>query len=86
MPYTIDYIELFIDSFQGIKTTFTDQAIKDTTLNKCCHSYIKSQTEFAKMLKNNYISVSKHFIETQAEFWFPKTEVKDEQKNNNWRM
>lgn len=86
MPYPIDYIELFIDSFQGIKITFTDQVIKDKILNKCCHDYVNSQTEFAKMLKNNYIKVSKHFVETQTEFWFPKTEVKDEQKNNNWRV
>jgi hypothetical protein len=70
-----DMTKVFIDTIQETKSYYTDEIVKDEVLNKACHDFIKSQTEFAYMLKNNFVNVSK----------FPKRGTKDEQ-NNNSRM
>jgi hypothetical protein len=73
-----DTAKLFIDTIQDTKSYYTDEIVKDEVLNKACHDFIKSQTEFAYMLKNNFVNISKYYAETQTNFLFPKREVKDE--------
>lgn len=81
--YKLDMMKVSIDTIQETKSYYTDEFIKDKVLNKACHDFIKSQTEFAYMLKNNFINISKYFVETQTNKLFPKKEVKDEQNNNS---
>jgi hypothetical protein len=80
-----DMTKVFIDTIQETKSYYTDEIVKDEVLNKACHDFIKSQTEFAYMLKNNFVNVSKYYVDTQTNYLFPKRGTKDEQ-NNNSRM
>jgi len=73
-----DTAKLFIDTIQDTKSYYTDEIVKNEVLNKACHDFIKSQTEFAYMLKNNFVNISKYYAETQTNFLFPKREAKDE--------
>ncbi len=75
--------KVFIDTIQETKSYYTDEIVKDEVLNKACHDFIKSQTEFAYMLKNNFINVSKHYVDTQTNYLFPKIKDKNEQNDNS---
>lgn len=79
----MDTIKIFIDTFQETKSYYTDIFIKDEVLNKACQDFIEKQTEFALMLKNNFINISKHYVDTQINYSFPKKGAKDEQNNNS---
>jgi hypothetical protein len=78
-----DMPKIFIDTIQETKSYYTDAIVKEEVLNKACHDFIKSQTEFAYMLKNNFINVSKHYVDTQTNYLFPKIKDKNEQNNNS---
>lgn len=76
--FKMDTIKIFIDTLQETKSYYTDILIKDEILNKACQDFINSQTQFAYMLKNNFINITKYYVETQTNNLFPKREVKDE--------
>jgi len=65
-------IELQIDMLQQLKKNLTDKIIKDPILNKAAHNFINSQTQFAKMLVNNFTDISKYYVESQAKVLFPQ--------------
>jgi hypothetical protein len=58
--------DTIIDNIQGIKRSFTNQVITDPTFNKIAHDYIDAQTEFAKMLARNALTVAKYSAEAVA--------------------
>jgi hypothetical protein len=58
--------DAIIDNIQGIKRSFTNQVITDPTLNKIAHDYIDAQTEFAKIMSRNSVTVAKYSAETLA--------------------
>jgi hypothetical protein len=64
---------LIIDTVQNAKRTATNAVIKDETLNKAAHNFIDAQTAFAKMLTDNAMELSKHFVEKQTSFFYPKS-------------
>lgn len=65
-------IELQIDMFQQLKKNLTDRIIKDPVLNKSAHNFINSQTQFAKMLVNNFTDISKYYVDSQTKALFPQ--------------
>ena len=65
-------IELQIDMLQQLKKNLTDKIIKDPILNKSAHNFINSQTQFAKMLVNNFTDISKYYVDSQTKSLFPK--------------
>ncbi len=62
----------FIESFQSTKKLVTDQVFKDPALNKAAHAYIDAQTQFAKMVVNNTIDMTKYSVESVSKVLFPK--------------
>ena len=65
-------IELQLDVIQQVKKNLTDRIIKDPILNKSTHNFINSQTQFAKMLVNNFTDISKYYVDSQTKSLFPK--------------
>ena len=65
-------IELQIDMFQQLKKNLTDRIIQDPILNKTAHNFINSQTQFAKMLVNNFTDISKYYVDSQTKVLFPQ--------------
>ena len=65
-------IEMQIDAFQQTKKNLTDRIIKDPVLNKSAHNFINSQTQFAKMLVNNFTDISKYYVDSQTKALFPQ--------------
>ena len=65
-------IELQLDVIQQVKKNLTDRIIKDPILNKSAHNFINSQTQFAKMLVNNFTDISKYYVDSQTKSLFPK--------------
>ena len=65
-------IELQIDMLQQLKKNLTDKIIKDPILNKSAHNFINSQTQFAKMLINNFTDISKYYVDSQTKVLFPQ--------------
>jgi len=65
-------IELQIDMLQQLKKNLTDKIIKDPILNKSAHNFINSQTQFAKMLVNNFTDISKYYVDSQTKALFPQ--------------
>jgi hypothetical protein len=65
-------IELQIDMLQQLKKNLTDNIIKDPILNKSAHNFINSQTQFAKMLVNNFTDISKYYVDSQTKVLFPQ--------------
>ena len=65
-------IELQIDMLQQLKKNLTDKIIKDPILNKTAHNFINSQTQFAKMLINNFTDISKYYVDSQTKVLFPQ--------------
>jgi len=65
-------IELQIDMLQQLKKNLTDKIIKDSILNKSAHNFINSQTQFAKMLVNNFTDISKYYVDSQTKALFPQ--------------
>ena len=65
-------IELQIDMLQQLKKNLTDKIIKDPILNKSAHNFINSQTQFAKMLINNFTDISKYYVDSQTKALFPQ--------------
>jgi hypothetical protein len=63
---------LIIDTVQNAKRTATNAVIKDEALNKAAHNFIDAQTAFAKMLTDNALTISQHFVEKQTSFFYPK--------------
>lgn len=63
--------ELFIDAFQETKRNLTNKIIVDPILNKAANNYINSQTQFAKMLIDNGVNISKHSINSIVNYWIP---------------
>lgn len=56
--------EFVIDTIQSYKKTFTNQIIKNDTLNTAAHSYIDAQTVFAKMLVQNTVNLTKYAVDS----------------------
>jgi hypothetical protein len=61
-----------IDNIQGIKRSFTNHVITDPTFNKIAHDYIDAQTEFAKMMARNALTVAKYSTEAATKSMFSK--------------
>ena len=69
-------IESQIDAFQTTKRGLTDKIITDPTLNKAAHSFIDSQTAFAKMLAQNFTDISKYSMDSYTTFLAPHQDSK----------
>jgi len=61
---------------QFVKRAFTNETVKDKVVYDASMKYIRAQEDFYNMLVDNTINLSKHFIETQTTFWFPKKDTK----------
>lgn len=61
--------ELFVDAFQETKRYLTNKIIIDPVLNRAANNYINSQTQFAKMLIENGINISKHSTNSIVNYW-----------------
>ena len=59
---------------QFLKRTFTNQTVEDKVVYGASMKYIKAQEDFYNVLVDNTMELSKHFIESQTNFWFPKKE------------
>jgi hypothetical protein len=64
--------DAIIDNIQGIKRSFTNQVITDPTFNKIAHDYIDAQTEFAKMMAHNAMTVAKYSVEAVTNSFLKK--------------
>lgn len=53
----------FIEMFQGAKRSLTNKIITDEVLNRAANDFITAQTEFAKMLANNAITLAKYSVD-----------------------
>ena len=53
----------FIEMFQGAKRSLTNKIITDEVLNRAANDFITAQTEFAKMLANNAITMAKYSMD-----------------------
>jgi hypothetical protein len=73
MPKAVDP-EIFIDTLCGVKRFMTDKIITDPVLNKAAHDFINAQSNFAKMMLNNYYIISKHSMDSVSAYWAPKKE------------
>ena len=59
---------------QFLKRAFTNEAVKDKVVYSASMRYIEAQEKFYNKLVDNAMELSKHFIETQTSYWFPKKE------------
>lgn len=64
--------DLFIDTIQHTKRILTDKLITDEVLNKAAHEFMSAQTTWARMVSKNTFAITKHFVDSQTKFWFPK--------------
>ena len=64
----------YIESFQNTKKLVADQIFKDPALNKAAHTYIDSQTQFAKMAVTNTINMAKYSADSVSKVLFPQKE------------
>ena len=64
--------EFFIDVFQNTKRSITNRVITDKTLNKAALNYIDAQTQFAKMLNHNAMTIAQYSMDSVSKVWFPK--------------
>ena len=64
-------LEFYIDNFQSTKKLITNQVFTDPKLNKAAHKFIDAQTQFAKMLVQNTIDMSKYSVDGFSEFLYP---------------
>lgn len=64
--------DFFIDSFQSTKKVVFNQIIADKTLQKAAAEYVDAQSQFAKMLVHNTISVAKYSADAITKCWFPR--------------
>ena len=62
----------FIDTLVGTKKHMTNKIITHPEMNKVAINFINAQSDFAKMMINNYVLVSKVFVDTMSTYWFPK--------------
>jgi hypothetical protein len=63
----------YIDSFQSLKHSFTNQVIKDKVLNKAANDFIDAQTAWAKMVVDNATAITKYAVDMQTNLFFPST-------------
>jgi len=67
--FTPSYV---IDSFQSCKTAMTRNLINDKVIVKICERFINAQTDFAQVIIQNNLEVSKYSIDCYLNTWFPK--------------
>ncbi len=72
--------DYYIDTVQQTKRVFTNQFIKDPTLNTAAHNYIEAQTAFAKMLTKNALDITQYAVKFTADKFYPSysTTAKEE--------
>jgi hypothetical protein len=63
--------DFYIDSFQATKKAITNQVFTDPKLNKAALKFIDAQTQFAKMLVQNTIDMSKYSVDGFSDFLYP---------------
>lgn len=81
MNYTPSFTpEFFIDVLQGTKRDLTNKIYTDPVLNKAANDFITQQSAFAKMLVNNMTAITKHFVDSQTQHYFPKNKINKEEK------
>jgi hypothetical protein len=61
-----------IDTFQSSKKWAVNQIFKDEILKNAAHAYIDAQTQFAKMIVNNTVNLSKYSVESVSKILFPQ--------------
>ena len=66
--------DFFIDTFQSTKKTVFNQIVADKTLQKAAAEYVDAQTQFAKMMVHNTISVAKYSVDAITKCWFSQKE------------
>lgn len=65
--------EFFLDVLQSTKRIMTDRVITDPVLNKAAHDFMNVQLSFGKVLCGNTTTITKYFVDSQTNLWFPKT-------------
>lgn len=68
--------DFFIDAFQSTKQTVFNKIVTDKELQKVAGDYLAAQTQFAKMMVYNTITVAKYSVDSITKCWFPKEEEK----------
>ena len=63
--------DFYIDNFQSTKKLITNQVFTDPKLNKAAHKFIDAQTQFAKMLVQNTIDMSKYSVDGFSDLFNP---------------
>jgi hypothetical protein len=71
MMFTPDF---FIDAFQSTKKVVFNQVVTDSTLQKAAAEYIDAQSQFAKMVVHNTISMTKYSVDAITGCWNPQKE------------
>ena len=66
--------DFFIDAFQSTKKVVFNQVVADKTLQKAATEYVDAQTQFAKMVVHNTISMAKYSVDAITSCWTPKKE------------
>lgn len=67
--FTVDF---FIDTLQSTKRGLFKQVVKDEQLQAVADRYLDAQTEFAKMIVKNTISMAKYSFEKMTPSYFPE--------------
>ena len=68
--------EFYIDSFQSLKRSFTNEVITNPILNKAANDFIDAQTDWAKMVVKNTTNIAKYLANQQTEVLFPTKKEK----------
>jgi len=63
--------DFYIDSFQATKKAITNQVFTDPKLNKAALKFIDAQTQFAKMLVQNTIDMTKYSVDGISQVMYP---------------
>jgi len=64
--------DLFIDTLCSTKRHLTNKIITDPVLNKAANDFITAQSVFAKTMTATYVSISKYYMDSMTNLWFPK--------------
>lgn len=63
--------DFYIESFQATKKALTNQVFTDPKLNKAAIKFIDAQTQFAKMLTQNTIDMTRYHVDSISGLMYP---------------
>ena len=64
----LQYVNSFIDTVQGAKTSFVKQFIQDETIAKSLQSFVDAQTTFVKQVAKTGFDVGTKTVENVSKF------------------